>query len=233
MNNNFCEKCGVKVESSLRFCPLCGKFVAGDEKSNITTTKNSFPLVDMSYIYIVKWIKVVRSVLQLIAILSVVVNLFFKTPLLWFPYVLVGLFALWRVCFYPFKEGKSHLASIPKTGLILAVLLIFIDVYNANFLSTKLGWALCYAVPAVFLLTALVCFILTIIKTNYEEELVRGMILIEITSILFFICKLIWFNKLSGWPIFMSIVGTTTLICILFIIKRKKLVKEINRNFHI
>ena len=233
MNKNFCDKCGVSVESSLRFCPLCGKFVAEKETTTLSETKNTYPNVDMSYIYIVKWIKVVRSALLLVAILATVINLFFKTEVFWFPYILAALFALWRVCFYPFKEGKSHLASIPKTGLILGALIIFIDVYNASFLHTKLGWALCYAAPAVFLVTSVVSFILAIVKTSYEEELARGMILIDFVSILFFVWRLIWFDDLGGWPIFMSIVGTTTLICVLFIIKRKRLVKEFNRNFHI
>lgn len=233
MSKNYCDSCKVNVSEGLRFCPLCGKFVGENEKIEAKVTKHSFPSVDMSYIYIVKWVKIVKSVFVLIAILSVLINLFFKTKVFWFPYVLVGLLAIWRMFFYPFKEGKNHLASLSKTGIIISIILIFIDVYNYYSFGLRLGWALCYATPATLTFTCVLSFILAIIKRNYEEELARGILTVVLVGLMFLLCKIIWFNNFASWPIFMCLVSAFTLLFLLFLIKRKKLVKELNRNFHL
>jgi hypothetical protein len=221
------------VAEDLRFCPLCGKFVAKDEKEEKKELYDSYPCVDMSYIYIVKWIKIVKAVLIFVGILSVLINLIFKTPVLWFPYVIAGLIAIWRVCFYPFKEGKSHISCLPTTGIIIALLLIFIDVYDYNFLHTRLGWALSIAVPAVFGLTSVVSLIIAMANKELGQDLTKGIFIIGAINIIFFICKLIWFNQFFNWPIFMSLLVVVTCLFLLFLIKKKRLVKELNRNYHL
>ena len=230
--NNFCTNCSVVVDKDLRRCPLCGKFVAESNES-MPAGHGSYPKIDQSYTLIEKWLKQVRAVMFLLGIVSVAVNLFFRTHTYWFPYVLVGLFALWRILFYPFKEGKSHISSIPMSGIVVAVLLIFLDVYNYMFNGSALGWALCYAVPAVFTGTTVISFVLAITNRHFEETLTKGIIVILVVNILFLVSKLLWFNQFKNWPNFMSLLTIFITIFLLFMFKRKRLVKELNRNFHI
>jgi len=233
MNNNHCPNCNVDVSADLRYCPLCGKFVAKNKDARPVETIVSYPKVDQSYTLVERWLKLVRSILILIAIISVAVDMFFKTETFWFPYVLVGLFALWRILFYPFKEGKSHVSSIPMSGIVVAVLLIFIDVYDYNFHGAALGWALCYSAPAVFTATTIVAFILAITNRNFEESLTKGILVISLVDIIFLISKLLWFNQFLNWPIFMSLLASFVALFLLFVFKKKRLVKELNRDFHI
>ena len=44
MNNN-CPNCKVRVSEDLRFCPLCGKFVANNKEDHPVQMGNSFPNV--------------------------------------------------------------------------------------------------------------------------------------------------------------------------------------------
>lgn len=233
MNNNKCSSCNVEVSADLRYCPLCGKYVAKNKDESLQETSVSFPKVNKNFTVVERWLKIVKAFLVLAGIVSVATNLFFTTKPYWFPYVVVGLFALWRILFYPFKEGKDHIGTIPMSGIIVAVLLIFIDVYDYYFHGTALGWALSYGTPAVFTGTTLVAFILALTNRNFEEVLTKGIVKITIVDILFLISKLIWFNQFKNWAIFMSLLASFVALFLLFLFKRKRLVKEINRNFHI
>lgn len=228
-----CKDCGVFVAGELRHCPLCGKFVANAQDAPATESESSYPKVDQSYTSVEKWIKKVRAIIVLLGIISVAIDLFFKTVIYWSPYVLIGLFALWRILFYPFKEGKSHVASIPTSGIIVAVLLIFIDVYNYLTQGAALGWALCYSAPAVLTGTTIIAFILAITNHKFEESLSKGLIILGILEVVFLISKLLWFNKFESWPIFMSLLASFISLFLLFVFKKKRLIKEFNRSFHI
>lgn len=232
-NNNFCPSCGVKVSQSLRYCPLCGKYVAQENDKPCNQEKATYPKVDQSYTLIEKWIKKVRAMLVLVGAITVAVNLFFKTKPYWFPYVLVGLFALWRILFHPFKEGKSHVSSLPMSGIVLALLLIFIDVYNYYFTGATLGWGLMIGASAVLSATAVVSFVVALTNHKFEESLTKGIVLLTLVNLGHLLAKLIWFNSFKNWPIFMGLMTCFVALCLLFIFKRKRLVKELNRSFHI
>lgn len=234
MNKNLlCKNCGVKVSNSLKHCPLCGRFVREFNEKEVQDAQENYPVVDLSYIYIAKWVKIVGGLFILLSIISVFVNLFFKTNPYWFPYVLVGIYAVWRILFYPFKEGKSHISSIPMSGIVAALLVIFIDVYNHLCIGTALGWALCYVAPAIFTATTILSFVLAVINRKKEEVLFKGILLITLVNIAFLVSKLLWFNMFRNWPIFMSLLSSFVAIFLLLLFKRKRLIKEINRSFHI
>ena len=230
---HYCSSCDVGVSADLRYCPLCGKFVAEDADAKPVETSVSFPLVDQSYMQVEKWLKIVRAVLLLCACVVIFVNLFFKTDPYWFPYVLIGLYSLWRIVFYPFKEGKSHIESIPFSGIVISIMLIFIDIYGSEFHGTTLGWALAYTVPSVLTLSIVVSFIVAISYKRYEEHLTKGIFWLLLASVLFLISKVVWFDEFPNWPIFMSLLSGFVSLFLLFIFKRKRLIKELNRDFHI
>lgn len=233
MSKQICESCKVKVSEDLRHCPLCGKFVAEDEATPVSTENASYPKINNSFMVVEKWIKKVRAILFLFAILAVAINLFFTTNAYWFPYVIVGLFALWKILFYPFKEGNSHVASIPVSGLVVAILLIFIDVYDHYMYGFSLGWGLCFSAPSVLTGTTVLAFILALINRKFEESLTKGIVVLTILELLFLLSKLLWFNHFETWPLFMSLLTSFVSLFLLFVFKKKRLIREFNRSFHI
>ena len=233
MREHFCDHCNVTVSSDLKFCPLCGKFVLKDEHQEAKEGTNSFPIYDLSYIYRAKWLKVVRDVFWLLAFLVVVINLLYKTEVYWFPYVLAGLFMFWKVIFLPFKEGQNHVKRIPISGLIIALFLVFIDVYDYIFVGTPIGWAIVFASPAVLTATIAMSLILSLCTSRYDVQLIRGIVYLEIISVIVFILRLFVFKEFAIWPTFMYFLSATISLFILLVSKKRRMVKEINRNFHI
>lgn len=233
MRNHFCDHCKVSVSDDLRYCPLCGKYVLKDEKSIAQEGINSYPIYDLSYIYRAKWLKIVRDILIFVAALVTFINILFKTDVFWFPYVLAGLVTLWLVLFYPFKEGQNHIKRIPVSGLIIALLLVFFDVYDHIFLKTTLGWALFFAGPSVLTATAVLSLILALSTSKYDTQLIRGILYLVIISIIIFVLRVFIFKGHEIWPIFMFLVSASASLFILLVAKKRRMVKEINRNFHI
>ncbi len=233
MREHFCEHCKVKVSEDLKYCPLCGKFVLSDEHGSVEEGKNSYPIYDLSYVYRAKWLKIVRDVLLFLAVLSVFINLFFQTPVYWFPYVLAGLFVVWKVMFFPFKEGQNHIKRIPVSGLLIALFLIFIDIYDHLVIGTALGWAIVFASPAVLTGTIVLSLILALSTSVYDVQLIRGIVYLEIISVIVFVLRLFFFKDFVLWPAFMMNCSASISLFVLFMAKKRRMIKEINRNFHI
>lgn len=233
MREHFCQHCRVDVAEDLKYCPLCGKFVLKDEHDEAVEGGNSYPIYDLSYIYRAKWLKVVKDVLWFSAFLVVLINLLFDTAVYWFPYVLAGLFAFWKVVFLPFKEGENHIRRIPVSGLIIALLLMFIDIYDHICWGTALGWAIVFASPAVLTATTIMSLILSISTSKYDVQLIRGIVYLVIISVIVFVLRLFIFRSFAIWPTFMFLVSASASLFILLVSKKRRMVKEINRNFHI
>lgn len=233
MREHFCEHCNVTIAEDLRYCPLCGKFVRSDEKATSTEGANSYPIYDLSYIYRAKWLKIVRASFWFIAGLIAFINLVFKPNFLWFPYALAGIFVLWKIVFLPFKEGENHIKRLPVSGIILALFLIFIDIYDHLLVGTPIGWATIYSAPAVGSLVVIVSLILSLCNLNYQSQLVRGIVYMVVISTLVFALNLFVFKESVIWPSFMFFVSSSASLFILVVSKRRRIVKEINKSFHI
>ena len=80
---------------------------------------------------------------------------------------------------------------------------------------------------------AIIAFILAITNHKFEESLSKGLIILGILEVVFLISKLLWFNKFESWPIFMSLLASFISLFLLFVFKKKRLIKEFNRSFHI
>ncbi len=232
-NQNYCTNCKVDVSADLKYCPLCGKFVLEDEKQEVFEGANSYPLYDLSYIYRAKWLKLVKYSFILVCLIAIAVNLLFGAKCLWFPYVLIGFFAIWKTVFYPFKEGQNHIKRIPITGFILAVSVAIVDVYDHLMFDTSIGWGVIYTAPSILAFASVISLILALSNSKFDVQLIRGMVYLELVSVVLFVVKLFVATSYDVWPSFMYFLCATVSLFVLFIAKRRKMLKEINRNFHI
>ena len=232
-STNYCEHCKVEVSSDLKYCPLCGKFVLNKEDGQVEENGNSYPIYDFSYIYRAKWLKVVKYAIICISLICILTNLLFSPKVYWFPYVVIGLYCIWKCIFFPYKEGQNHIRRIPVSGIIIAVSLILLDVYDHIVFKTLLGWAVVFAGPSVLTATTVLSLILSLATPKYDIQLIRGIVYLEIISAIWFIVGLFFTKHYTIWPIFMFFVATSVSLFILFLTKKKRMLKEINRNFHI
>ncbi len=231
--SNYCTNCRVDVSGDLKYCPLCGKFVLDDEKQVVEENANSYPIYDLSYIYRAKWLKLVKYSLLLVSLIAVGVNLLFDLSCLWFPYVLIGMFAIWKCVFYPFKEGQNHIKRIPISGFILAGAVVCIDLYDYLLFKTQIGWGVVFTAPSILAFASILSLILALSNSRFDVQLIRGIIYLEVVSVIWFVVKLFIAKEYEVWPCFMYFLSATVSLFILLIVKKKRLVKEINRNFHI
>lgn len=230
---NYCTNCKVDVSADLKYCPLCGKFVLENENQEVLEGENSYPMYDLSYIYRAKWLKLVKYSLILVSLIAVGVNLLFDINCLWFPYVLIGMFAIWKAVFYPFKEGQNHIKRIPITGFILAISVACIDIYDHFLWGTQIGWGVIYTAPSILAFASVISLILALSNFGFDVQLIRGLIYLEIVSVILFVVKLFVAKEYDVWPSFMYFLSATVSLFILLIAKKRRMVKEINRNFHI
>lgn len=230
---NKCKNCGVIVSEDLKYCPLCGKFVLKNEKDKCEEKENSFPIYDMFYIYKEKWLKIVRAFLLLAVVLSIAINAFFYRGVLWSVYVVIGTLALWLVVFSPFNEGTNHLRRIPFSSLVIAISVILLDFFNHYQFNTPIGWGVIYTAPFVLILGIVLSFILFLVLKNYDLNYMKSNILIMIISIIYFILRLFLLTNYVLWPTFALLIVSVTNFIVLMILKKKRVIEEINRSFHI
>ena len=229
-----CKNCNIDVSSDLSNCPLCGKYVLDDSKSEkIKPNKFSFPIYSLNEIYRAKWVNVIRVLFWLIGCICVLVNLIFKTSPYFFPYVIGALVMIMIVFISPFGKKQSYIKNITRASIIISLFLIFIDAYDHLTMNTVFGWGLEYSAPLFLTATVLASSIVCLLSKRHELDTMKHVLVLMIYAIIYFLVVLLAFPQLAVWPslVFMSV--SIGWFAILQIIKRNKLWKELQKNFHI
>ena len=229
-----CKNCNVDVSSDLSNCPLCGKYVLDDAKSEkVIQNKYSFTIYSLNEIYRAKWVSIIRVIFWLIGILSVVVNLIFKTSPYFFPYVVGALVMIMIVFISPFGKKQSYLKNITRSSIIISLFLIFIDAYDHLTMDTLFGWGLEYSAPLFLTATVLAASIMCLVNKRYEMDTMKHLLVIMIYAIIYFLVVLFAFPNLKIWPSLVFMCVSVGFFIIIQTIKRNLLWKELQKSFHI
>lgn len=229
-----CERCNVDVSRDVSNCPLCGKYLLDDKMGERPeTNKYSFPLYSMKDIYRTKWVNIIRILCWLAGIISIIINLIWKTTPYFFPYVITALFVFMTVFIAPFERKKSYAKLITRSSIIVSLFLIFIDAYDYFTLGTRFGWALEYTAP--FLLSAIVITsaIICLASRRTEVDMLKNVWVLMIYSIIYFLVVILGFDGLAVWPSLVFMCVSVGWFLLLQVIKRNLLWKELRKNFHL
>lgn len=233
VQDRICENCKVELSSDLSNCPLCGKHIS-QNLPKAKVNKRSFPIYSLKFVQTARWYNMIRAFFWLAAIICVVTNLYFKTTPYWFPYVLAGLVLLFHAFIEPIKSRvSSYIKNLIVICVLVAIFLIFVDAYNYYTLSTTFGWSLGLVAPCVMLAGVIATTLISLTSKIYEGELLRGITLIAIISIVYFIVKIVWFKNLATWPSLVLMCVSVGAVVLLEVVKRNKLIKELSKEFHI
>lgn len=231
--NRICENCSVEVSSDLSNCPLCGKHI-NDNNLKCEVNKKSYPIYDLKFVTTARWYNIIRAIFWIIGIVSTVVNLKYRTDVYWFPYALAGLIMIFHVFIEPIKTNvKSYIKSLTIMSVLLSIFVIFIDAYNHYSFKIQFGWAVSYAAPLIMLAGVVASGIICLSSKIYEADLIRRITFLALFSILYFVVKTFCFETLVDWPSLTFMCTSVSLVVLLEIFKRNKLVKELAREFHI
>ena len=232
MADRKCEDCGVFVSSDLANCPLCGKYVLSDGEQ-VQANKFSYPLYNYSNIHRIKALKIARNIIALVCVICVFVNLIFLTNPLWFPYAVVCLFCSYMMFIHPLRIGGSLIKSMVASSGYLSFMLIFIDAYNHLAMQVPFGWAFAIVVPWVMVAVVTICGIIAFTKNKYNVSLGKRLMYIAISSIIYFLVKVLAFKNLPTWPSLVFVCVAVGWWILVLIFKPKTIAKEMKKDFHL
>ena len=141
---------------------------------------------------------------------------------------------VFHVFIEPLKVKVSqYIKELTIMSILVSLFLIFIDAYNYFTLATKFGWALVYAGPSIMTASIITSGIICLCSRKHEGELLRSVSFLAIFSIIYFFVMFIWFKNLPLWPSLAFMCTSLLAVVILELFKRNKLVKELQKEFHI
>lgn len=231
MKDRFCSSCKVEVASDLTNCPLCGKYIAENQKPH--ENENSYPRYDLKFVQTAKWYNIIRSFFWLAALCCLVINLVQPTKPYWFVYVLAALTMIFYVFIRPIKVNvKSYIKSLTAMSVVVAIFLIFVDWYNHFSFDVKFGWALTYAAPFVMFAGVIAAAIVSFCYKRYENELLRSVVFMGFLSVAYFLIVALCFN-IPLWPSLTFMCTSIGLVVVLELFKRRRIIENLSHEFHI
>ncbi|HTX71656.1 MAG TPA: DUF6320 domain-containing protein [Rectinemataceae bacterium] len=139
-----CPECGVELDASVQFCPLCGAAVQPEAHSS--SRESMFDPEDRENFTederrTIAW-EVLSVSTGIAAVVVCAVNLFVDRRLTWSLYPIVSLVFIWVLFTMPLRLGKRPLlaalgAAVALPGFLLAL----------NLIEGRLSWAPVIALP--------------------------------------------------------------------------------------
>lgn len=237
--NKKCHNCNVFVASDLVNCPLCGKYVEGNDGNEIATTyADSIKLTAperMSGIDIVS--KVLILLMMFCVLINVFLNVYFKYYFnpkhLWSLYVVACSLVVLFGVFNPIKKKRYKWGEIFWQLFALFVFFITIDALT----DQSVDWSIAYVLP--FFMTALclsVGFITTFIKKIDPANCLLTILITLVLGIaLVVLDSLLWGFKIIDINLIVPYIAFFINLAVFFallIFKYKTFTKNLIKKFH-
>ncbi len=194
---------------------------------------SSYPDYDFTYIYKEKTIKILSDILLLTGLLCIAINIIAWQWPFWFPYVIASQITFYFVFLRPFKNDADYLKSVPLSSIVIALFIVFLDVYDYLVFDKVFGWSIAYVAPCVLSFATFLCGIYGLFSKKTEGYCIKGLLTLVILSVAFLLMKLFGFKHLATWPAIMYFAMASGFLALMLIFKTKKSTKEINKSFHI
>ena len=239
---NICKQCGVELESTMEFCPLCGLSVhvesvsIEDSKLEKSISRNKifyeYKSLTLRQKYMLFWeisgIIIVSGILA-----TLMINLIMSKNFSWAKYnLIISLVLFANISFFTFYSHRP-LLLLSGSFLSISALLLSIDL-----LSSNIGWGTRLGIPVLLSFYVLLITVLWLIKISRQKGFnILAVIFIAIG--VFVICLEIFISlyfheefKLS-WSIITgaSIIPVAALL--FFVHYRLKTGMDLKRFFHI
>lgn len=226
---SYCVNCGVELEKSMQFCPLCGTEVLNPREPFDSTLPKPYSShleraqVDTARRY-TAWI--VTVVMVLAAVVCVMADLVYSNRLTWSVYVVSSLMLAFVIVMLPLLYPGLN----PAAAVLLDVCALLLFLYLMNMADRSGDWYYTLAMPQVLIVGVLALIDVVAFRSRHIHGLQRyGIISMSIgVSMVGLEVLLDLYNDMRlelTWSWFV-IIPMFALGLILFLIERKREVKD-------
>lgn len=240
---NECENCGVELDASMNYCPLCGKkvdiIVSNDIHQNKTNrlradNQNSYNLNDLSIPQRRKLFWELSGIVLISGIvISFIIDLIINKSVTWSKYsITIGLVVFINLSLITFLKKRIFIMLL-LSFISTSTLLVLLDVFYMH-----LGWGLKIGIPIVFFFYTTLFLLIFAIKKSRQKGInliayaliASGIICMTIEGVISY-----YFNNhiILHWSIILIVSILAVSALLLFIHFRLKKVTELKRFFHI
>jgi hypothetical protein len=238
-----CKNCGVELDMTMNFCPLCGEPVTGDvssrkeyrksqrirQEDRLYSEYNELTQAQRRKIF---W-EVSAIVLASGIMVSVIINLVLNKEITWSRYpIVIGTLLFMETTFAIFWQ-KRFLLLLSGSFASASVLVVLLELFNRN-----ISWSITLGVPLLFAAHIIAAGLTGIIKLSRQYGLnvvsyalfAAGLLTVCIEGII----SLNATNRLSlHWSIIVCACIIPVSAILLFIHYRLKRVTDLRKFFHI
>ncbi|MBP8989539.1 MAG: hypothetical protein KBG64_04890 [Clostridia bacterium] len=233
----YCVHCGVELDPSEKYCPLCHVEVIDPLAPYDEKVKRPYPtrLDPITQRINRRFVGVLISiVLGFSALLCTAINFSLENKLTWSLYVIGALFLLWSwtVPYFLVKKRSFIRLFLPGVFVLLAYL------YLIAWLQGGLAWYFSLAVPLVLQVAILVCLNSFLIRKHFIRGFTIPAVLLISTGLL--VTGLEWtLNRYKGsltfpsWSLYVLIPCLALALACFSIARRQAVLDEIKRRLHL
>lgn len=231
---SYCVNCGVELDKTAAFCPLCHTPVCNPNQPVDTTSKPPFP-TQRSEVPLAS--KKEAALLMTVMFLSVAVccgllNLILGPHSLWSFYVIGAAVMLWIWLVLPLWARKIPLAPrLVLDGIAVGIYLFFIALHLDG-----MSWYRGLGLPIVLLATAVLLFLgLTLRGRSILSSitLIIGSIGVCLFGVEFFVDRWLYHAWTPTWSLVVLTVCIALMIPLIVVRRNPALREEARRRFHL
>lgn len=232
---SYCVNCGVELDSTAEFCPLCQTPVYNPRQPVNRTGPTPFPTERGEVLLAARWeaAVLISAMLGSVAVCCGLLNLFLRTSHIWSLYVIGAAAMLWVFVVPPLLWRKLPLPAITLLDGLAIGLYVLLIAWELD----GLDWYLHLALPAVILLG--VILLAQVLLLQNRRWSILSTISLVIASVAVFVVGLellgdLYFHGAWGpsWSLVVLIVTAALEIPLVVVRRVPGLREEVRRRFH-
>lgn len=232
----FCRNCKVTIEKDRSYCPVCGKCVNEENLdkprefsfyAQIEPDKKRFNFDHFIWVLIIGLL--VANMVLLVTELVIT-----SGSAGMYLYFLAGSLLLFSTLLWPLLKRYSLMSVIVISATTIPLFLLFLDFYIVHRNpDAPFGWGVATAIPMVLMGLSIVIGISMLFRGYKRRSLLYPSLYLGLLSLALFIVVLCIPSLQPLWPSIVALSVTWGIAIFLFIVRFKKVVKGVKKDFHV
>lgn len=232
---SYCVNCGVKLDDTASFCPLCHTPVVNPNQSADAAAPKPFPTEPGEVAPVSKWelALLISAMFASVAVCCAILNIFLPAERTWSLYVIGAAVMLWIWFVPPLLLRGMHLCF----RLMLDVAAVGIYVFLISIDLDGLAWFMGLALPIILLGGAVMLFLGLMMRDRRRSiltsvTLIIGAVGVFLVGVEFFADHYLMGMWTPGWSLVVLTVCVALVIPLVIVRRVPSLREEVRRRFH-